>query len=299
LTDFESPRVQAFYDRVANAIPCVPKKAHAELHAMTRWELLSRYLNWADRLVAPRPRRVITWDGFTRHGTANLHWDAVCALAMEIGAGNDLTPYLSDKVRIGYVPAKDRGKKGRRGVEWADKDYALNAYEMHHLHLNRAGTKELLYVGFSRTEALLLMVGDHKSFDDRSLAKAVGEARVGTSYELKGVGLQNQRTMAEYNQLQRRGIATFFPVGSQTVMGATLTDAGTSSLHTKHAQNMLKAIRKLDPQIDDPRFGHEWFEQSGKTYPASPAFEWALNHCDLCLIESTAFLKWTVVEWRR
>jgi hypothetical protein len=266
---------------------------------MTRWELLSRYLNWADRFVARRPRLVVTWDGFTRHGATSLHWNAVCALATEIEAGNDLRPYLSDKVRIGYVPAKDGGKKGRRGVEWADKDYALNAYDMHHLHLSRAGTKELLYVGFSRTEALLLMVGDHKSFDDGSLAKAVGEARVGTLYELKGVGLKNHRTMAEYNQRQRRGRATFFPVGSQTVMGATLTGAGTSSLHTKHAQNMLRAIQKLDPQIDAPRFGSDMFEQSGLTCPASPIFEWALNHCDLCLIEKTAFLKWTVVEWRR
>jgi hypothetical protein len=97
--------------------------------------------------------------------------------------------------------------------------------------------------------------------------------------------------MNEYNQLQRRGLSTFFPVGGRAVMGATLSAAGTSWLHTRHAQRMLKVIQKLDPQIDEPRFGCDWFEQSGKTYPASPIFEWAMNHCDLCLIETTALVK--------
>jgi hypothetical protein len=236
---------------------------------MSRWELLSRYINWADRFVAPRPRRVVTWDGFHRHGTATAHWDAVSALAAEIEAGNDLTPYLSDKLnRSGYVPAKDDRKKRPRGLEWADKDYALNAYEMHHLHLNPAGSEELLYVSFSRNDAFFLMVGDHKSFDDGSLAQAIAESRVGTSYELNGVVAPRQRrTMNEYNQLQRRGWSTFFPIGGRAVMGATLSTAGTSWLHTKHAQRLLRVIQKVDAQIDEPRFGCDWFEQSGNTYP--------------------------------
>jgi hypothetical protein len=169
---------------------------------------------------------------------------------------------------------------------------------MHHLHLARARTEELLYVSFSRKDAFFLMVGDHKSFDDGSLAQAVAESRVGTSYELKGVGLQHRRPMNEYNQFQRRGYATLFPVGGQVVVGATLSSAGTSELHVKHAQRILKVIGELDPQIDEPRFGCDWFEQSGKTYPASPIFEWTMNLCDLCF-ETTALEKITLVEWRR
>lgn len=118
-------------------------------------------------------------------------------------------------------------------------------------------------------------------------------------YELKGVVLQHQRPMGEYNQLQRRGFSTFFPVGGQAVMGATLSSSGTSLLHARHAQRMLRVIQKLDPQIDTPRFGHEWFEQSCKNYPTSPVFEWAMDHCDLCLIKNTALVKIKLVEWRR
>jgi hypothetical protein len=296
----EGTRVSGFFERLADAIPCDPEDARADLHAAARWELLSRYLNWADRIIAPRPRRVLTWDGFRRYGKADQRWDAICALAAEIEAGNDLRPYLSDRVaRSGYVRAGNEGKRGARGVEWADKDYALNAFETHHLHLDRTGTEELLYVSFSRKDAFFLMVGDHKSFDDGSLAQAVAETRVGTSYELKGVAPPHQRTMNEYNQLQRRGFATFYPVGDQLVMGATLSTAGTSWLHARHAQRILKVLKETDPRIAGPEFGRDWFEQIGQPYPTSPNFEWAMNYCDLCLLETTAFLKVTVLEWRR
>jgi hypothetical protein len=300
LANIESTRVRQFYERLADSIPCDPHDARADLHAMARWELLSRYLNWADRFVAPRPRRVVTWDGIRRHGAAGLHWERVCALADEIEAGNDLTPYLSDRLgRSGYVRAPKGGKQRPHGVEWADKDYALNAYEIHHLHLSRTGTEELLYVSFSRNDAFFLMVGDHKSFDDGSLAQAVAESRIGTSYELNGVGQQHARPMNEYNRLQRRGFATFLPVGDHVVMGATLSTAGTSLLHTNHAKSILRVMQNLDPQIGAPCFGNHWFEQIGESYPTSPIFEWAMNICDLCLLEKTSLMKITLVEWRR
>ena len=55
------------------------------------------------------------------------------------------------------------------------------------------------------------MLGDHKSFDDGTLAQAVAECRVGTSYELKGVlGPEHPRPMHEQNNLQRHGITTAY-----------------------------------------------------------------------------------------
>ena len=80
-----------------------------------------------------RPRRIVTWEGFLRHGSPQSHREAVhdlaergrlctiwprgggCArfgregeavhdLAEKIEAGDDLTPFLSDDVRrFGYV----------------------------------------------------------------------------------------------------------------------------------------------------------------------------------------------------
>ena len=190
-----------------------PEEVRADLYKMEPQELLARYLNWADRFVASRPRHIVRLKGFLRHGSPQPHVLAVNDLIKKIEKGDDLTPFLSGRIhRFGYVrPTAHRNKK-RGLVEWGDKDYALNAFETHHLHLSRKGTKELLYVIFSRDRAFLVMVGDHKSFDDGTLAQAIAEARVGTSsHESRAFSAPAiPRTMSEQNQLQRHGLSTAF-----------------------------------------------------------------------------------------
>jgi hypothetical protein len=269
MIDTERPRLRRFRERLAELIPCDPEDVRVDLRKMQARELLKHYLNWADRYVAPRPR-VVTWDGFLRHGSSQPHLEALRDLAKKIEAGDDLTPLLSKRInRFGYVRPKAHKKNKPPGIEWEDKDYALNAFETHHLHLTSKGTKELLYVIFSRDAAFLVMVGDHKSFDDNTLAQAIAEARVGTRHEIKSVlGPGSRRTMREQNELQRRGLSTVFQVGEQTVMGALLTIAGTSPLLNMHAARVIKCMITLDPQLDDPGFGREWFERNGRDYPA-------------------------------
>jgi hypothetical protein len=288
-------RLHAFHKKLTDLIPCEPEAARGDLHRMSTPELLVRYLNWADRYVAPRPRNVRTWDGFLRHGSGELHREAVYELAKKIEAGDDLTPFLSDRIaRRGYMPSKPQG------IEWEDKDYALNAFDTHHLHLKPTGTDALLYVCFSRNDAVLVMLGDHKSFDDDSLAQAVAECRVGTVLEFKGVlGSPPQRTMREQNRLQRYGFSTTFQVGDHTVMGAMVSSAGTSGLHTMHANHIVREIKKLEPQLDEPSFCRELFGQSSTPYPATPVFEWTMQHCDLCLVEMTARVGFPILKWRR
>ncbi len=256
-------------------------------------ELLYHYVNWADRYIPPRPRRVVTWDGFLRHGSAKQHWDTVLALVRKVEAGDDLKPFLSDRVdRFGYA--------GQHRNKWHDKDYALNAYDTHHLHLEPSGTTELLYVSFSRDEVFLVMVGDHRSFDDGTLGQAIAEARVGTSHEFKGIlGLKHQRTMIEQNQIQRRGFTTCSEINGRFVVGAMLTATGASYVHSRHADRMILRIEQLDPQLDQPGFGREWFERNATTYPATPAFEWVVHYCDLYLVETTTSIGFPMVKSRR
>ena len=145
----------------------------------------------------------------------------------------------------------ERKNSKRRGVEWRDKDYALNAYETHHLHLRTKGSRELPYVSFSRDDAFFVMLGDHKSFDDGTLAQAIAECRVGTLYEWKGVlGPKHARSMREQNKLQRYGMTTLYQVDGHTVLGALLSSAGTSVLYTRHASRMMRTISEWEPQIE-------------------------------------------------
>lgn len=296
----ERPRLRRFLEHVAGMIPCEPEAARADLHRMSARELLGRYVNWADRYVMPRPRRVVTWEGFLRHGSPQSHREAVYDLAKKIEVGDDLRPLLSDRIgRFGYVPAKAKNAKPC-GIEWGDKDYALNAFETHHLHLRAKGSRALLYVSFSRNDAFLVMAGDHKSFDDGTLARAVTKSRLGTSYELKGIlGPEHPRPMHEQNKLPRYGFATTDHVDGRTVLSANISRAGTSPLHTGHAFRVIRTILELEPQLDEPGFGREAFEQNGRPYPATPNFEWVMQHCDLCLIETTTRVGFQMLKWKR
>ncbi|WP_194480643.1 hypothetical protein [Bradyrhizobium sp. CCBAU 53338] len=133
------------------------------------------------------------------------------------------------------------------------------------------------------------------------MARAVAESRVGTSYELKGIMVPRRKpAISEQNQIQRRGYTTFYPTSEGgSVVGATLSTAGTSPLHSVQAKRVIKTIERLEADIDKPSFGRDWFEQSGRPYPDSPDFEWAMNHCDLCLLENKALVKIPLVLWRR
>lgn len=295
----ERPRPRRFLEHVAGMIPCEPEAARADLHRMSARALLDRYVNWADRYVMPRPRRVITWEGFVRHGSAQAHWEAVLQMAKRIEAGDDLTPFLSDQIgHFGYMSAKRKNAK-RHGIEWRkDKDYVLNAFDTHHLHLREKGSRELLYVVFYRNEAFLVMVGDHKSFDDGTLARAVTESRLGTSYELKGI-LSHPRPRHEQNKLPRYGYMTDDQVDGRTVLSANISRAGTSPLHSRHAFRVFLKVKELEPQLDEPGFGREAFERNGRPYPAAPNFEWVMQHCDLCLIETTTRVGFPMLKWKR
>jgi hypothetical protein len=303
MVDPERPRLRRFRESLAGLIPCDPQDVRVDLYKMEPRELLGRYINWADRYVAPRPRQVETWEGFLRHGSLEPHViEAVRDLAKMIEAGDDLTPFLSEDIRrSGYVRSKAQDNNKPRGVvEWRDKDYALNAFETHHLHLKPKGTEELLYVIFSRDLAFLVMMGDHKSFDDGTLDQAIAEARTGTSLKIEGVlGPARPRSMSEQHGLQRHAFSTAFQVDGQMVMGALLSTDGTSPLHTMYANRVIDCMIRLDPQLDVPGFGREWFEQNGWAYPATPAFEWAMRYCDLWLIETTTSSGFIRVKWRR
>src|SRR2546430_17051436 len=97
MVDPERPRLGRFHKKLAELIPCNPEDARVDLHKMEPRELVGCYVNWADRYVAPRPRRVVTWDGFLRHGSPQPHLEAMHDLAKKIEAGDDFKSLLSDR----------------------------------------------------------------------------------------------------------------------------------------------------------------------------------------------------------
>jgi hypothetical protein len=307
MIDLERPRLRELKTSIAQSIPCDPKEVRPDLRAMTLPSLLILFIGWRDRFIAPRPRKVLTWDRFLRDDGVKQHFPAIQKLQCRIAAGEDLTPFLSkDIARYGYVRPKIGNDGKRRGVEWRDKDYALNAYGVHHLHLSdrirRNGwsrrTEELLYISFDRESAFLVMVGDHDSFDDGSLAEAVAEMRAASGEEIKGIS-GTEYTSAERNVLQRHGFATVAQVGDKVVLGAVLSSAGTSFFHTRHADRILLTIAANELLLDQEQYVRPWFESAGRGYPAAPEFLWMLDYCDLCVLEKTTGTAFRLLEWCR
>ena len=249
-TDQLPARVDEFRQWMVAAIPCFPDTAavRAELAAFPLATLIITYLNWARRLVPARPRSLTFAPSFWKGLTCEQE-NAVHDLADNIRRGEDLTPYLSDRAeKEGYAPKR----AARKGPDWAAKDFALNSWGVHHVHLKPSGSRELLYALFSRESALALMLGDHKSFDDGSLERSVAEARAASGqFVLKDV------TPFEYpdidrTKLARRGVNTISAAGDQAVMGVFLASDGSSVWNGQFMRKIVHTLQQYELNLDKP-----------------------------------------------
>jgi hypothetical protein len=275
------PRVEEFRRWIVATMPCVPDtvQARGELDAMSFPSVVIAYLNWVQRLIPARPRRVSFapefWDA-----AALAQRAAVETLAKMMEHGDDLTPYLSDRaVREGYLPTR----KGKPRPKWEAKDFALNAWWTHHLHLAPKGTRELLYATFDRSSVELLMVGDHKSFDDGSLERRMAAARAAKGrFVLKGVTPYPDHAPMDRVKLARYGVMTMSSAGNQAILGAFMATDGTSVRTTQHMRHILGTLRTVEANLDKPG----WLRSitTPPTDMADPKYR--LFHSDLFIVSA-------------
>lgn len=299
----DGPRVRTLHDEIVAAVPCQKPTYRKELAALSVRAAFTIYMNWADRFVPARPRRVAYLDGFWSD-EAWRHKDAVLELSRKVEAGDDLTGHLSSLVDFrGYSPSRYDSQGRLISSKWRDKDFALNAYNVHHLHFveRPARTKELLFVEFTRDVAVFVMVGDHNSFDAEDLEQRIIEARARNGKELKGIlgPASGGYTAAERNELARAGISTLASVGGKVVMGATISTAGTSDYTSMHAGRVLRTLGQIDPKLDDSQWVSELFTGGKVPKPDSAQLEWVLCFTNLVLIDRASQAAFPVVEGRR
>jgi len=302
------PRVAAFKSRLISEIPCVPDKVEVRraLGELSLPRLLIQYFNWSDRLLPPRPRRTIRWHGFHEHSAHSFSSPALMELEKLSEKGERLDQYLSRQAyECGYV----QRPSPKRGVFWGDKDLALNAYDVHHLHLvamdkhrrRPGGSRTLLFATLSRTNMVPLMIGDHNSFDDGTLFKAVTAFRAATGLVLRGVEPPREGdgfTQLEKAKLIRSGFMITGETAGSVVPTAMLSNAGTSLLHTRHSSRVLQAIAQWEAWLDDHAKLSDLLE--GATWlPQRPQWEWRCYFSDLCITETTTGNTVLVLPWVR
>lgn len=295
------PRIAELRQTLLNRIPCTPE-ARVELEAEQLQGLIVHYLNYASRFVPPRPRQVIYADGFWTIRAQELIGE-VSAIEREIIEGADIKARLSSKLTSdGYI-ARKRADIGRPS-KWSGKDFALNAFGAHHLHVGTRDIKgdvkrtgPLLYVRFFRDCAVFLMVGDHKSFDDGSLAESVGRWQAQSGYEIKGIVTEgvDSSDFVEQTRIARRGLSSLAKVGEKLVLGSSVTTSGHSTAASVFSGRMIRALQEIDPQLDDRSYVEKVFHQVADRLPEKTELVWTFDVCDLMLLAPQASASWQVL----
>lgn len=283
----ETPRVAALCAALADRIPC-SAAARAQLRAMPFHEIVPAYVNYALRLVPPRPRQVLELDGFSEH-RRSVDQERLVNVLLEIKNGDDISARLSDRVRThGFAPTVVRNIARR---QWEDKDLALNAWGIHHLHLgprSRVGKvrrgDELLYCHIRRDRVLLVGCGSHRHFSEE-IVRMGSRLRAATGYVLKGLDPSTNFSHREQLQLARAGASTVDVLDGQVVVGGLLVMNGYGVRTMRHANEICFSIGRVEEGLDDPKFVADLLNLPASEIPPEPQFSWDLEYTDLVLHE--------------
>lgn len=256
-------------------------------------DLIHRYLKNARRQIVPAKRRVTFvrrfWDG----GLVVRHLDKVFPLVRLIEEGSDLTPYLSSRAH--------RPGRHRRDLQH-DGDFALAAYDVHHLHfdpvdpagplkIRKKDKEDVLLLGtFGQDHAVLIMVGTHDSFHDGTLEAAVVQARADAGHMvLNGVLGEAGLTALQRTRMGLRGLNTAASIDGRAVLSSLVMGNGSSMRTRRMADFAVWRIDDVDAVLDDVERARELL---GDRVPDAPVFSWRFDHTRLVLLEevtATAF----------
>ncbi|WP_157055221.1 hypothetical protein [Methylocystis sp. SB2] len=281
----ESDRISGLRKDIVSRIPCTleSEKARAELETMPISELILAYINYADRYVAPRRRQVFYARNFWTEKRAQNRISDIMQIEREIRSGVDLEPRLSERIhKEGYATG------GARSHRWADKDFALNCYGVHHLHFlkGRKRTRELLFVEFFRHRAIMIMVGDHNSFNDGTLEMVVARSRADSGFALNGVlPSRTPPTPVENHRLARHGISTTVDVGDRVIPAAMMMTSGHGLRSRFLADEISTTLMQMDQQLGDPAYIKMVFGEHSRLLRATPQFAWFFDYLDLVLVD--------------
>lgn len=268
------------------------------------------YVNYAHRLVIPRPRRVVFAPGFWNCEIASRHHEQIASVAQEIEEGKDLRLRLSRQIRFrGYRPDKYDDNGRFIGTKWWNKDFALNALGLHHLHLTktadtggRVNSDVLLFVEFVRDQATLVMAGNHIDLDGPSLEQRVLDLRATKdAFVLKGIMAPSDGGYSSTQRidLAKAGVATLASVDGKVVVGANIANDGSSEYCAFHSARLLRALSRFDPLFDDRDWIEEQFSHNDHKPPHEPQFEWWLQGTNLLMYEKMTGAGFPIVEGRQ
>jgi hypothetical protein len=184
----------------------LPLDRSGELLSIPLRDLLTTFFNSQDRLIPARARDCHVSAEMRASPKFTEHSQALETIINMIETGADLTLHLSKKATIAHVPGADRKQPGRRD----DRDLLLGEWGVYHLHLATEHADDLVFAMFTRTDAYLIGVYDHRSWGLTEVLKIVVRnwPNAGLMFETHAIGLDPERTDEERLQLRKAGINT-------------------------------------------------------------------------------------------
>lgn len=279
----ETKRITNFRLSIAKQIPRFPNdKASLQiLEAKSLGDLLIDYANWANRYVAPRPRRVI----IESTATNDRHWSSrkadIQQLLQKVERGDDLTPHLSLQPHTrGFTPASSA--QGPVVDRWADKDMLLNVMGYHHLHLDAAPTQgirsnEMVFAHVTRDTFTVVGIFNHSVFE-KATPNAVMTAERASLWEI-------------FDERITRGL----PPGA-VVMPPPIATSGHPVQLVMMAAYYARTIYAIDPKLDDRSYIQAIWEKAQAPVSAKPELRWRMHFLDLCLVDKAETCAFVVVE---
>lgn len=237
---------------------------------MSLTSLLIVYLNWARRIIPSRLRSVVIEPSLTSDRRWKTLGPSVQQLLEKVRAGEDLTPHLSLRVKYnGYTPASMATAKGDR---WEDKDFLLIAMGYHHFHLGPQSqhghterTDDVLFAQVTRDKFHAIALFDHSVFD-------------------KGTPMSAERErmwkLYDYRSSVGRPPGVYLGAGPVTTSGHSLNDV-------RMAQDYVRIIREIDPQLDELQVRSSVFPNLPHKVVKAQKLTWHFNAQDLGLLDRT------------
>ena len=290
---------------VENAIDDDTKSELKSAHLNT---LVFHYIHWADRYIRPAPREVITLKSFDHSQLSAHDFECFKELTEKIKNGDDLSPYLSSRTKYSLGSNKPKTK----GKPWADNggtyDLFLNGYGIHHLHLtpltkhgNRHGNSDtLLFVGFTLKQAILVLLGTHKSFNDGTLLDSAAQLQEAKGITLNGVLPPREApSINDQQRLLRAGLSISQQTESGNVTPAFLASAGNGSLQTMHASKICGCIGKIEKILSAENGIDKLNEEYGYNVPQNADLQYQFDHCHFALFDMKNKKQIFCIPWKR
>lgn len=294
-------RIEQLKNDILRDIPVAKDEVKNRLRELPFPFIMLVYVNYARRFITARPRKISYSPSFWSKITSTEVRDKIHALRDEIEQGHDLTPRLSPKLRsqgfsLASIKTDENGKF--IGHKWSDKDFALTAYNLHHLHLMKANSSgkfsgnsdNIIFIKFTRDEAVMVLLGNHKSFYSEELYKSslelspnwLGPASKFIGKPHEGSGYTPEQSI----ELMRAGISPLIIEGDGGVsMRSPLSLYGSSVECNQEAELILKNLGDYDTLIEDREWLHASFENKDISLPQNLDFKWTLQGTNLLLVD--------------